>query len=221
MGKVKISPSLMCADFLELKKDLDILQENGVDYLHIDVMDGHYVPNFTLGIDFCKAVASYSNIPLDIHLMIENVDLFIPYFSFSTDSIIAIHPEASYHPLRSIQLIKEKGLKAGIAIDPVMSLEQVKYMLPDVDMVCIMAVNPGYAGQKIIPQCLEKIKDFSKYFHSTGLDIDIEVDGNVSWENIPKIIDAGANILVVGTSSLFSKERSIEDNIQKLKALIS
>ena len=133
MKKIKISPSLMCADFLELKKDLDIFRANKIDLLHIDIMDGHYVPNFTLGVNFCKTVSAYSDIPLDIHLMIENVDTYIPSFSFNKNSIISIHPEVSYHPLRSIQLIKDNGLKAGIAVDPSISLEEVKYQMLNVN----------------------------------------------------------------------------------------
>ncbi len=221
MKNIKISPSLMCSNLLELKKDLDIFQNNGIDFLHIDVMDGHYVPNFTFGVDFCKVVSSYSNIPLDIHLMIENVDNYISSFSFCRKSIISIHPEVSYHPLRSLQLIKDKGLKAGIAIEPSISLEEVKYLIPDIDMVCIMTVNPGYSSQKIVPQTIGKIEEFSKYLDSVNLDIDIEVDGNVSWDNIPKMIYAGANMLVAGSSSIFSKQQCLEDNIKKLKDLIS
>jgi len=184
-------------------------------------MDGHYVPNLTFGINFCKAVYSYSKIPLDIHLMIENVDNYIPLFSKFKDAIVTIHPEVSYHPIRSIQLIKDCGAKAGIAIDPWLSLEQIKYLLADLNMVCIMTVNPGYSGQKIIPQTITKIKEFSDYFNSKSLEIDIEVDGNVSWENIPKIVTYGANILVVGSSSVFSKEESLDKNIKKLKSLIT
>ena len=221
MKKIKISPSLMCSDFLDLKKDLDIFTANDIDFLHIDIMDGHYVPNFTLGVDFCKAVSSYSDIPLDIHLMIENVDSYIPSFSFKKNSIISIHPEASYHPLRSIQLIKDGGLKAGIAIDPSISLEEVKYLLSDLDMICIMTVNPGYSGQKLIKQTIQKIKEFSKYLEFMDLDIGIEVDGNVSWDNIPKMLEAGADVLVAGTSSIFSKDEDIEDNIVKFKNLLS
>ena len=221
MKNIKISPSLMCSNFLELKKDLDILKANKIDFLHIDIMDGHYVPNFTLGVDFCKAVSSYSDIPLDIHLMIENVDDYIPSFSFSKSSIISIHPEVSYHPLRSIQLIKDNGLEAGIAVDPSISLEEVKYLLPDLDMVCIMTVNPGYSGQKLIPQTIQKIEEFSKYLKSIDLNIDIEVDGNVSWDNIPKMVNAGADILVAGTSSIFSRDKNLVGNIEKLKKLLS
>jgi len=221
MKKIKIAPSLMCSEFLELKKDLDIFEISNIDFLHIDIMDGHYVPNFTLGVDFCKAVSSYSDIPLDIHLMIENIDDHIPSFSFSKSSIISIHPEVSYHPLRSIQLIKDNGLKAGIAVDPSISLEEVKYLLQDLDMVCIMTVNPGYSGQKLIKQTLKKIEEFSKYLELMNLNIDIEVDGNVSWDNIPKMVNAGADILVAGTSSIFSDDKDLADNIKKLKKLLS
>jgi ribulose-phosphate 3-epimerase len=221
MKKIKISPSLMCSDFLEIKKDLDVFEANKIDFLHIDIMDGHYVPNFTLGVDFCKAVSSYSDIPLDIHLMIENVDAYIPSFSFSKSTILSIHPEVSYHPLRSIQLIKDNGLKAGIAVDPSVSLEEVKYLLPDLDMVCIMTVNPGYSGQKLIPQSIQKIKEFSQYLESIGSNIDIEVDGNVSWDNIPKMVDAGADILVAGTSSIFTNDGNLAGNIRKLNKLLA
>ena len=221
MKKIKISPSLMCSDFLVLKKDLGIFKANDISFLHIDIMDGHYVPNFTLGVDFCKAVSSYSDIPLDIHLMIENVDNYIPSFSFNKSSIISIHPEVSYHPLRSIQLIKDNGLKAGIAIDPSISLEEVKYLLSDLDMICIMTVNPGYSGQKLITQTIQKIEEFSKYLDLMNLNIDVEIDGNVSWGNIPKMVDAGADILVTGTSSIFSKDEDLADNIKKLKKLLS
>lgn len=221
MKKVKLSPSLMCSNLLELKKDLDIFKHSDVDYLHIDIMDGHYVPNFTLGLDFCKVVSSYVDIPLDIHLMIENVDNYIPLFAGFKNAIVTIHPEVSYHPLRSIQLIKDYGAKAGIAIDPCVSLEQIRYLLADINMVCLMTVNPGYSGQRLIPQTMLKIKEFSDYFKLKGLKIDIEVDGNVSWENIPKMIISGANILVTGSSSVFCKKESLEDNIKKLKILIS
>lgn len=221
MRKIKISPSLMCANLIELKKDLDIFEENSIDFLHIDIMDGHYVPNFTLGIDFCKAVDSYSRIPLDIHLMIENVDNYIPVFSKLSNAVITIHPEVSYHPLRSIQLIKDCGVKAGIAVDPSLSVEHIKCLISELDMVCIMTVNPGYSGQKVIPRAIAKIKELSDYLDSEGLDIDIEVDGSVSWENIPIMTGAGANVLVVGTSSIFSKGASLTENIKKLKSLIS
>jgi ribulose-phosphate 3-epimerase len=221
MRKIKISPSLICADLIELKKDLDIFEENSIDFLHIDIMDGHYVPNFALGIDFCKAVNSYSRIPLDIHLMIENVDNYIPVFSKLSNAVITIHPEVSYHPLRSIQLIKDCGVKAGIAVDPSLSVEHIKCLISELDMVCIMTVNPGYSGQKVIPGAIAKIKELSDYLDSEGLDVDIGVDGNVSWENIPLMTGAGANFLVVGTSSIFSKGASLTENIKKLKSLIS
>ena len=220
MQKVKISPSLMCANLLDLQGDLDIFKKMNIDYLHIDIMDGHYVPNFTLGIDFCKTVASYSEIPLDLHLMIENVDKYIPRFAQFGNAIICIHPEVSYHPIRSVQLIRYHGAKAGIAIDPAIPIECVKYILPYIDIVCVMTVNPGYSGQKLIPQTINKIKELSLYLKKNGISAEIEVDGNVSWENIPKMAGVGADILVVGTSSVFSKNRSLEENIKKLKKVL-
>ncbi|MBI4976743.1 MAG: ribulose-phosphate 3-epimerase [Spirochaetes bacterium] len=220
MNTVKLSPSLMCADFIDMRSALDVFQREGVDYLHIDIMDGHYVPNFTLGIDFCKAVARYTSIPLDIHLMIENVDEYIPSFASIGNALLSIHPETCYHPLRSLRLIKSSGARAGIAIDPSMPLETYKHMLPEVDFVCIMTVNPGYAGQELIPQTIEKIRELSAHIDERGYDIEIEVDGNVSWKNIPVMVDAGADVLVAGTSSLFDKSGVLSDNLSRMRGML-
>jgi ribulose-phosphate 3-epimerase len=220
MGRLKISPSMMCADFIHLGADLDLFKESGIDYLHIDVMDGHYVPNFTLGPDYCRALAAYSDIPLDIHLMIENADSYVPVFSEFKNSVISFHPECIYHPLRTVQFIKSFGVRAGIAIDPVTPLESIKYMLPDIDLICIMAVSPGYSGQKLIPQAIGKIQEISRYIKERGYQIEIEVDGNVSWENIPKMLQAGAEVLVAGTSSIFKQKEGLQFSIEKLKSML-
>ncbi len=220
MARIKLSPSMMCLNMLEMKGQLDLFREHDVDYLHIDIMDGHYVPNFTLGVDFCKTLDAYSPIPLDIHLMIENVDQYVPMFAQFEGSVVCIHPEVAYHPIRTLQLIGSCGARPGIAIDPAMSLEQVRHMLPFVEMVCIMTVNPGYAGQKLVAGTLEKMEEISAYIRDSGLEIEVEVDGNVSWENIPGMVGAGAETLVLGSSSLFEKSRSLRDNIQKLRAML-
>ncbi len=226
---------MMCADFLHLKEELDLFEEMGIDYLHMDIMDGHYVPNFTLGPGFCKTLAENSPIPLDIHLMIEHVDKYIPIFaeaalagletfpnkeSDTEGTVITFHPEAEYHPIRQLDLIKSFGIRAGIAIDPSTSLDSLRYILPHVEMICIMTVNPGYSGQKLVSNMISKIAEVKTHCERENLDIEIEVDGNVSWENIPKMISAGAETLVTGTSSLFDAEMDRRDAYGKLRNLI-
>jgi ribulose-phosphate 3-epimerase len=218
--KVAIAPSMMCVDFLNLGRDLEVLRAGGADYLHIDVMDGHYVPNYTLGPDFCRSLAGASPLPLDIHLMIENVDAHIPLFARFPNAIVSFHPEVTWHPLRTIELIKSCGARAGIAIDPALSLDAVREMLPKVSLVCVMTVNPGYAGQALIPETLEKVRNTADLVRGRGLDIQIEVDGNVSWENIPKMVGAGAEVLVAGSSSLFDGKAGLGENLRRMRRAI-
>jgi ribulose-phosphate 3-epimerase len=220
MRSVRIAPSMMCADFINLGRDLDAMKAGGADYLHIDIMDGHYVPNYTLGPDYCRALAAYSPLPLDIHLMIENLDAHAQLFAKIPNAVVSIHPEAAWHPLRTLELIRSCGARAGIALDPAMPLAAVEEMLPHVSLVCIMTVNPGYAGQKLVPTTLAKVRALRDLVAARALDIEIEVDGNVSWENIPKMIDAGAQVLVAGSSSLFDGKADLAANLRRMRTMI-
>jgi len=210
----------MCADFIDLKRTLDLFARYAVDYLHVDIMDGHYVPNLTLGIDFCKAVAAYSPTAFDVHLMIEHVDSLVPPFAELPGAVITFHPETCYHPLRTIQLIRRLGARPGIALDPSMPVENVRHLIPSVDRICVMTVNPGYAGQSLVKGSIEWINEAANYARCLNPDIEIEVDGNVSWENIPHMLKAGADVLVVGTSSLFERGRPLETNYARLAKLL-
>lgn len=221
MKKIKNSVSMMCADFLNLQQELEVFSKFDVDYLHIDIMDGYYVPNVTLGSDYCNKLKAASSIPLDIHFMVAEIDRFLPYFDLK-DSLVSFHPETSRHPLRTIEAIRNSGGSPGIAIDPAYDITGYTYMFDSVDFVLIMSVNPGYAGQKLIPSAIKKIKLLRELLDKEGHSaVKIEVDGNVSWENIPIMVDAGADILVTGTSSIFSKVDSRETTFTRFNKLVS
>ena len=216
----KISPSLMCCDFINLKTQLDCFKNCGIEYLHIDVMDGEFVPNYALGVDFIKQLKLYTDIPLGIHLMIDNPDLKLNYIPFSKGDIVSVHFETSKHLQRTITEIKNRGAKAFVAINPATSLSSLEEIINDVDGVLIMTVNPGFASQKLIPSTINKIQKLKKQISLLNKNIEIEVDGNVSFENAKIMSEAGADIFVAGTSSVF-KTNNLNENISILRQIIS
>lgn len=199
------SPSMMCVDYLHLEKNLELMKEVGVGYLHMDVMDGSFVPNFTLGPDFMKCVTKMTDIPLDIHLMVMNPERHLSTFPIREGDIVSVHYEATMHVQRTLQMVKATGAKAYLALNPATPLNVLDYVYDIIDGVLIMTVNPGFAGQQLVPATLEKISQCRKYLDEHGReDALIEVDGNVSVENAKKMRTHGADIFVGGTSGMFT-----------------
>ncbi|WP_458413940.1 ribulose-phosphate 3-epimerase [Schinkia sp. CFF1] len=202
---IKIAPSILSADFANLGNEIKDVENGGADYIHVDVMDGHFVPNITIGPLIVNAIRPTTSLPLDVHLMIENPDLYIPEFAKAGADIITVHVEACRHLHRTVHLIKDHGAKAGVVLNPATPVNMIEHILPDIDMVLFMTVNPGFGGQKFIPSVLPKIKAAAKMIKDRGLDVEIEVDGGVNPETAKLCIEAGANVLVAG-SAVFNKE---------------
>ena len=215
-----IAPSILSANFAELGKEVDSVISAGADIIHFDVMDNHYVPNLTIGPQVCKSLVDYGvKKPIDVHLMTSPVDELITQFSDAGASMISFHPEATQHVDRSIELIKNNGCKAGIALNPASPLSLLDHILEKIDFILIMSVNPGYGGQKYISNSLEKIRKCKETISNSGLDIEIEVDGGIGINNIKTIKESGANIFVAG-SAIFNSD-NYEDTIKKMKQEIS
>ncbi len=204
----KISPSVMCIDMLDFKNQLQALDNAGVDMYHIDIMDGHYVPNFALSSYTMEDIARTSKTPMDVHLMVTNPDQYIETFANAGADIITPHIETLTHPIRTLKHIRSLGKKAGLAINPATDIAPLAYMLEFLDLICVMSVDPGFAGQTMIPSSLKKISEIRAMFDKENLDIDIMVDGQVKEETAPEFVRAGANVLVLGSSGLFKYEPS-------------
>ena len=218
---IKISASIMCADFLHLGESVRELEASRADFLHFDIMDGHFVPNFTMGPDLLRSIKNRTDIPFDTHLMVYEPEKHIENFIQAGSDLVVIHVEACRHPLRTIDLIRRNGAQAGVAVNPATPLSAVDYLLDEVYMVLIMSVDPGFAGQTMIPSALDKIRELKQTIDAAGLAVQIQVDGNVSFENAPKMVAAGANILVAGTSSVFRKDMTITEGMEALRRCTS
>ena len=216
---IKVSASLACADLLHLERDLRALEGAGVDYLHIDVMDGQFVPNYALGPDIMRAVRRATDLPLDVHLMIDHPERHLETFMEAGADILVVHQEATHHLQGLLGRIRELGAKAGVALNPATPLYTLEDVLADMDLLLVMTVNPGFAGQKLVPTTLGKIAEARRLFDRRGMPTDIQVDGNVSFANVPRMVEAGANYLVGGTSSVFQRGLTIAEGVRELRTL--
>tara|TARA_B100000767_G_scaffold76226_1_gene72818 strand:+ start:176 stop:835 length:660 start_codon:yes stop_codon:yes gene_type:complete len=219
MKKIQISPSILSADFSQLGEEIRRLEEAGADLIHVDVMDGHFVPNLTIGPPVIKALKKNCSIKFDVHLMISPVHKYIEAYSDAGADIITIHPEATEDLPASISKIKELKKKVGVSLNPETKVSVIKKYLNQIDLVLIMSVNPGFGGQKFMPEVLEKIKELKNIQKDQNIDFDIEIDGGINFENSKIAIEAGANILVSGTTIFKSNNGDIKKNIDLLKSL--
>ena len=216
MIQIKISPSILSADFTRLAEQVREAEQAGVDYIHVDVMDGHFVPNITIGPLIVKALRPVTKLPLDVHLMIENPELYIEDFSKAGADIITVHQEATPHLHRTIQHIHDLGIRAGVSINPSTSVSTLDEIICEVDLVLVMSVNPGFGGQSYIPSCTSKIRKLREMLDNCSSTADLEVDGGVNVDTVKEVIRAGANAFVAG-SAIFNDKNSIEENVSALR----
>jgi len=218
MKKIQISPSILSADFSQLGNEIKRLEKGGADMIHVDVMDGHFVPNLTMGPPIIKSLRQYTNLPFDVHLMISPVHKYIKDYADAGADIITIHPETTEDLKSSIELIKNLNKKVGVSLNPETKINLITDLLKEIDLVLIMSVNPGFGGQKFMPEVLEKIKELKKIRDQKNLNFDIEIDGGINFDNNKLAIEAGANILVSGTAIFKNNNGDIKKNIDLLKS---
>ena len=219
MKKIKISPSILSADFSQLGNEIKRLEEGGADMIHVDVMDGHFVPNLTIGPPAIKALRNYTKLPFDVHLMISPVHKYIKDYANAGADIITIHPEATDNLVNSINHIKELKKKVGVSLNPDTKIDVIINLLDQIDLVLIMSVFPGFGGQKFIPKVVKKIEELNKIKIEKNLNYDIEVDGGINFSNSKIVLNAGANILVSGTTIFKENNGDIKKNIDSLKLI--
>ena len=217
MSSIKIAPSILSADFGQLGSEINKLEKAGADMIHIDIMDGHFVPNITVGPPVIKTLRKYTKLPFDVHLMISPVHKYIKDYAEAGADIITIHPEATDNLQESIEHIKKFGKKVGVSLNPNTQIDIIEKLLVEINLVLIMSVHPGFAGQKFIPNVLDKIKELKKIKDEKNLNFDIEVDGGINFDNSKLVIEAGANILVSGTTIFKNNKGNIKKNIDTLK----
>ena len=219
MKKIKISPSILSADFSQLGNEIKRLEEGGADLIHVDVMDGHFVPNLTIGPPVIKVLRQYSTLPFDVHLMISPVHKYIKDYAEAGADIITIHPEATENIESSVSLIKKLNKKIGLSLNPDTSIETIEKFLSSIDLVLIMSVYPGFGGQKFIPNIVNKIKKLKSIKEKQNLKFDIEVDGGINFDNSKLVVEAGANIIVSGTTIFKNNNGNVKKNIETLRLI--
>ena len=217
MKKIQISPSILAGDFSNLGSEIKRLEQGGADMIHVDVMDGHFVPNLTIGPPVIKSLRNFTKLPFDVHLMIDPVHKYIKDYAEAGANIITIHPEATENLEESINYIKELGKKIGVSLNPNTPIKVIENLLDKINLVLVMSVYPGFGGQKFIPEVIDKIKDLKTIKDKRKLNFDIEVDGGINFLNSKTVIEAGANILVSGTTIFKSNKGDIKKNIETLK----